>query len=389
MDVGGVGRRIAYWRERRGLTQEQLGALMGLSRRAVQDIEAGARQADPRLSLLERAAEALSIRIEQLLSEREAPARECVDEAEIGALRAVLHRPATHYPDTASAQDAPLAVVYGWNAFQAAHYSSLGRLLPGLIVQAHAAPQDAGVLSTAYQLASATMLKFGDPTSAMIAADRAIATASRQDPVVQACAARRYSDALTGLGDGAAAQAVALETADRLAADLEAAGAAGWSVYGMLLLKSVMGAAGRGDAGTVRTLLAQAGQIAERLGGDANHAWSAFGPTNVRLYEVSAMVVLGDGAAAVTAASAIGREQLEALPRERRAQLLMDLAAGHALTGRADSALLVLLAAERLAPQEVHCRALSRALVSDLMRVARPLPEHGLRGLAARCGLAP
>lgn len=388
MDVGGVGRRIAYWRERRGMTQEQLGALLGLSRRMVQDIEAGLRQSDPRLSLLESAADALSVPIEALLADREVVPRECVDASEIGELRTVLHRPPVHYPDADDGREAPRAVVYGWNAFQAAHYSSLGRLLPGLIVQAHAAvPDDAGTLSTAYQLASATMLKFGDPTSAMIAADRAIATAAGVDPVVQASAARRYSDALTHLGDGDGAQDAALHAANRLADDLESAGPAGWSVYGMLLLKSVMAAAERGDAGTVRSLLGQAGRIAERLGRDANYQWSAFGPTNVLLYEVAAMVVLGDGAAAVTAAAAIGRPQIEALPRERRAQLMMDLAAGHALTGRADSALLVLLAAERLAPQEVHCRASSRALVGNLMRAARPLPESGLRGLAARCGI--
>lgn len=255
-------------------------------------------------------------------------------------------------------------------------------------MQAHGCgPDDAGILSTAYQLASATMLKFGDPTSAMIAADRAIAEADGCDPVVAASAARRYSDALTHLGDGVGAQEAALRAADRLSGDLEAVGPAGWSVYGMLLLKSAMGAAARGDAGTVRSLLAQAAQIAERLRGDANHVWSAFGPTNVRLYEVAAMVALGDGAAAVTAAASIGQVQLEALPRERRAQFLMDLAAGHALTGRVDSALLVLLAAERLAPQEVHCRAVARTLVSDLMRATRPMPGNGLRALAARCGI--
>jgi hypothetical protein len=47
-----------------------------------------------------------------------------VDEAEIGALRAVLHRPPVHYLVAGEGEDASRAVVYGWNAFQAAHYSS-------------------------------------------------------------------------------------------------------------------------------------------------------------------------------------------------------------------------------------------------------------------------
>lgn len=89
------------------MTQEQLGTLIGLSRRAVQDIDAGLRQSDPRLSLLERAAEALSIPIESLFSDRDTAVRECVDATEIADLRAVLHRPAAHYPMAGDPGDAP------------------------------------------------------------------------------------------------------------------------------------------------------------------------------------------------------------------------------------------------------------------------------------------
>lgn len=387
MDVAGIGPRIAYWRERRGMTQQELGDLMGLSRRMVQDIEAGVRQRDPRLSLIERAAHALQVPIDVLLSDRQAPERECVDEAEMGALRSAVHRPGAHYP-TVGAPDARSAVWHAWSAFQAAHYSSLGRLLPGLIAQAHAAAA-ADVLSTAYQLASATLIKFGDPVTGMLAADRAIAAAQGAGPAVEGSASRRYADALIHLGHGDAALDALDHAAARLAADLEAEGEAGWSVHGMLLLKAVMAAAERGDGATVRSLLGQAGRIAERLGRDANHMFSAFGPTNVRLHEVAAMVVLGDGAAAVAAGSRIDRSALEQLPCERRAQLLMDLAAGHFLLGRPDSALVVLLAAESLAPQEVRCRASSRKLVGDLVRGASPMPESRLRALAGRCGLEP
>lgn len=242
-------------------------------------------------------------------------------------------------------------------------------------------------MSTAYQLASATLIKFGDPVTGMLAADRAMSAAEDAGPVVAGSAARRYADALIHLGHGDAAIEVLERAADRLSDDLEHAGPAGWSVHGMLLLKAVMAAAERQDAATVRSLLAQAARIADRLEGDANHMFSAFGPTNVRLHEVAAMVVLGDGAAAVAAAARIDRDALGALPRERRAQLLMDLAAGHFLAGRPDTALLVLLAAEELAPQEVHCRASSRQLVGDLAAGSRPIPEPRLRALAGRCGL--
>jgi transcriptional regulator with XRE-family HTH domain len=378
---------MAYWRERRSLSQTALGELMGMSLRAIQDIEAGVRQADPRLSLVESAAAALSVPIEALLSDGPAPSRECVDEAEIAAIREVLHRPRAHFPKRAPAEQPAKGVAYGWGAFQTSHYGTIGRFLPGLIVEA--AVDGGDPLSYAYQLASATMVKFGEAGDAMLAADRAMAAAETGGPIVQASASRRYSDALSLIGDHSAAVDAALTAADRLERDLHAHGAAGWSVYGMLLLKACMGAAARGDAAGVRSLLASAARIAAELPADSNEAWSAFNSTNVKLYGVAAYVALGDGAAAVSAATRISQDDLANLPRERRAHFMTDLATGHALTGALDSALLVLLAAERLAPEEVHCRASTRALVLDLWNGARPMPETRLRALASRCGVKP
>jgi transcriptional regulator with XRE-family HTH domain len=91
MDTSGIGRRIAYWRERRRMTQADFGALLGKSRRWVQDLEGGQRQSDPRLSVLEGAARILSVRLEDLLSST--PVRselECVDAAELTAIRETL-----------------------------------------------------------------------------------------------------------------------------------------------------------------------------------------------------------------------------------------------------------------------------------------------------------
>jgi hypothetical protein len=54
-------------------------------------------------------------------------------------------------------------------------------------------------------------------------------------------------------------------------------------------------AAYQGDPITSRALLNEAGSTAHRLGADANHAFTAFGPTNVGVHRVSAAVTLGDG----------------------------------------------------------------------------------------------
>jgi len=377
---------MAYWRERRGLSQTALGERMGMSLRAIQDIEAGLRQADPRLSLVESAARALTVPLEAMLSDDAAPDRECVDESEMAAIRDVLHRPRAHFPEREAADLPAKGVAYGWAAFQKSHYGTIGRFLPGLIIDASVSGGES--LSSAYQLASATMVKFGEQGDAILAADRAMAAAEDADPVVQASASRRYSEALMHLGDHGAAVEVALTAADRLEHDLRAYGAAGWSVQGMLLLKACMGAAARGDASSVRSLLGSAARIAAELPPDANEVWSAFNSTNVKLYGVAAYVALGDGVAAVSAATHISQDDLATLPRERCAHFMTDLAAGHALTGAFDSALLVLLAAERVAPQEVHCRASTRELVTALMAGSRPMPETRLRALAARCGVS-
>jgi transcriptional regulator with XRE-family HTH domain len=52
------GRRVAYWRDRRRITQADLGALIGKSRRWVQAVEAGECQADPQVSVVEAVARA-------------------------------------------------------------------------------------------------------------------------------------------------------------------------------------------------------------------------------------------------------------------------------------------------------------------------------------------
>jgi transcriptional regulator with XRE-family HTH domain len=395
VDIGTVGRRVAYWRERRGMTQADFGALMGFSRRWVQDLEGGQRQSDPRLSVLERAAQVLSIPIEALLSDRGAAAgRECVDAAEAAALRDVIHRPVGIGGESAAGpgnvREVARNTAYGWDAFQASHYGAIGRLIPELVTCAHRYGAEASAtLSMTYQLATAALLKFGDADTALLAADRGLAAASvSEEPLVTAGAVRRYADALLHLGNHGAAVDLATATAERLGADLERMGAAGLSVLGMLLLKAAMAAAGRGDAPGARSLLDGAASIAEQQGCDANHEWTAFGPTNVRLHRVAALVMLGEGATAVEAAARIDPGALAELPRERRAHLMIDLAVAQALAGRRDTSLLVLLSAERLAPQEVHCRERTRTLIAELAAAARPAPGTQLRELAGRCGLA-
>jgi hypothetical protein len=91
-------------------------------------------------------------------------------------------------------------------------------------------------------------------------------------------------------------------------------------------------------------------------------------------------------AAAGAADNRIEPAALASLPRERRAAHLVDVAHGLAITGQRDKAVSTLLAAERLAAQEVHCRTYAREVITGLARTSVPVPSRELRGLAERAG---
>ena len=166
----------------------------------------------------------------------------------------------------------------------------------------------------------------------------------------------------------------------------------------MLYLKGAMAQAAAAEADDKNTaalaravpdFLDQADEHAARLGGDDNRLWTSFGPTNVALYRVAAHVQLSEGADAVAVAAGIPTPARNALPRERRAHLLTDLAHGQAQAGLRDAAVDTLLTAERLAFEEVVRRPRTKRLVEDvlLLGTGSAAADRRLRELADRCGL--
>ncbi|MCQ8829570.1 hypothetical protein [Streptomyces malaysiensis] len=219
------------------------------------------------------------------------------------------------------------------------------------------------------------------------AADRAVMAAERSgDAVAIAGAARHVCDAMFHRGNSREAVEFATATASRHQRDLVRS-SQGLSVLGMLYLKASLAAAHAEHRSDVPGLLEAAGDAAERLGVDGDALWTAFGPTNVSIHRVSALARMHDGADAVAAAAQIEQTGLSALPRERRAAHLVDVARGLTQAGRREEAVTKLLEAEREAPEEVHCRPRTRRLVEDLRLLGAGSAEGPLRGLAGRCGL--
>ncbi|WP_098019143.1 helix-turn-helix domain-containing protein [Streptomyces sp. b62] len=416
MDIPGIGRRVAYWRERRRLSQSDFGRLMGQSRRWVQDFEGGQRQANPNIDVLYRAMTVLQVPLEALLYST--PGRDCLDAVELDAIRTVLQRHDV-ITGTADSSDAdPLPVETLWNrlvharsAFEAGAYASLGTAVPQLLIDTnraaarHSGDEQLGafrVLAMALNLAESASIKFGAPELAIQSGNRAVAAAERsEDPVIMGLAACHLSDAMTHHGQAPAATAFAVAAAGRLTSDLVTAGADGLSVLGTLYLKAAMAQASAAQsapdtraATAVPVHLDQANDYAAQLGDGGGvpatfgaRTWTSFGATNVGLYRVAASVQLSEGEDAVTAAGDISVAARAALPRERRAHHLVDLARAYQQVGRREKAVDTLLDAEREAKEEVLCRPRTKQLVEDLRLLGVGGAEGRLQALAGRCGL--
>lgn len=403
-DLDGITRRIVHWRKRRGLSQQEFGDRLGRSRSWVAQFELGGRQADPRISVLERISRVLDVPLEQLLSGGSGCARPEekpeTHETEAAAIRSALQRYDVicgRAPDRGVSRDSVEYVArqaaYGWDAYQAAHYSTLGRLLPPLVVDAQRIAAGAGcaeawaAASRVYQLAAAVLVEFADGATAWHAADRGALAAERSaDPVVIASAARQVAHAMATLGRSAAALEVCLAAAGRLEDELARAGGDGVSALGMLYLTAAVCAADAGDQDRTAGLIGRAREYAGLLGCDANHQWSGFGPTNTLIHEVSALIRLRQDARAVEAARRIDPDALASLPRERRTHHLAELAAAQVRVGLYDEALGTLLAAEQVASHEAHRRPHTRAAIA-LLAEAMPMPSTRLRALARRSGV--
>src|SRR5256714_2140295 len=402
-----VGRQVARWRARRGLTRQQFADLCGRSVSWVDKIERGER-ALLRLPMLERVAEVLRLSVDMLTGPDQARAAvsRCLDAFEVSAIREALQRydAITMLLRSPLSADSPPDVnrvqrqlEYAWSAFQNAHYSMLGRVLPGLLHEAqdavalHSGDEQTNAqraLSQAYQVTASALWKMKETDLAWLAAERALVLAEAiGDPLLISDAARRVAQGLMATNHGGQALGLLRADIDRLEPGIGTASAEYLSLYGMLFLLGGVVAARQGQSAVARELHREGQDIAARLGDDRNERWTAFGPTNVVVHQVAALVDLGDGGAAVQVGSGVRSAGLAKLPRERRANFFVDIARGHALDGRRDEAVKALLQSEQCAPDEVRCRPLAMTVIEDLQRKGPGQPPLPLRQLAARVGL--
>ncbi|PZS34909.1 MAG: XRE family transcriptional regulator [Pseudonocardiales bacterium] len=398
-----IGERVAWYRRRRGMTQEVLAGLVGRTADWLGKVENNRIPID-RLSVLTALAEALDLTVGDLIAEP-SPLEWTADSGRmtVPALRAALvdyrqvMRVLNRAPETSGPElgDLQAQVTVVLDAYQQSRYGYVTSRLPSLLAVARSADRTnvgsdsrraRSLLAMTYQAAAMILTKLGDTDLAWMAADRGLTAAQdSENPVIIGSLFRSVTYSL--LSNGRYTEAVRLthDAADYLRPGLAKASPDFLSIFGTLFLAGAMAAARNQDRGTTRIFLAEADQTAQRLGRDGNHFWTAFGPTNVAIHRVSTAMELGDVQVAIDLGS---RVNASPLPTERRIRHAIELARAYSTWNRGDEALAELLHAEREAPEQVRHHYISRRLVLGWVRQQRGKPSPQLTGLAQRLRVA-
>lgn len=273
--------------------------------------------------------------------------------------------------------------------FQASRYSALAERLPQLIESCDAAGDMVApdLRAEVFNAAVQALIRVGAGTIEWVAADRAMSAAHASgNPRVIASVTRNMAILCRRSGRYELAQRLALEAADALPVRGRQVSEEALSLYGILLCNAGYTAAKAGDRTRSDELLNDASDVADRLGVDANARWTAFGPTNVLLFKVSASHALGDAGKAIEYARRVPRGAVR-LP-ERQSRFWVDVAKAWHQWGKPIKCYEALTVAERLAPEEVRSRRVVRELVVDLLTCSQQPRMNGITSFARRVHVA-
>ncbi|WP_344900746.1 helix-turn-helix transcriptional regulator [Actinomadura meridiana] len=392
------GQRVAWHRVRRGLSQEVLAGLVGRTEDWLSKIE-NDRAALDRVSVIRSLADALGISVLDIIGEpmsNGAPSgpvglaevrAALTDYRQLSPLLSAIE--AEHNPPRLDMLRRDLSHVMG--AYQESRYGEMLRLLPPLLTQTrlatseytgddrHAADRLAAFAS---QSAAMILTKFGETDLAWIAAQRGLGSAERsEDPAVIGSLFRSAIHVLYSLGRLTDSTMMTGRASDFLRRELDPKAPGIVSIYGTLLLPGAVAAARAGDRLTAAEYLDEADEMATHLGADANHLWTAFGPTNVKIHRVVTAMALGDVPIALKLIPTI---DVTGLPAERRVRHSLEVVNAYHARNQVAEAIKVLLNSERRAPEQVHEHVMSRQLVLKLRGTVLGKKSKHLADLARR-----
>ncbi|WP_300010597.1 helix-turn-helix transcriptional regulator [Pseudonocardia sp.] len=390
---GPIGERIRIYRLRRGLSQRQLAGLVQRSESWLSQVERGIRSVD-KLSVLIDIAKVLHVKVETLSGRPFALAPN--GDPELDGLAAIQDALGSYpglgvtTPRPAKLSDIERLTTEVHLRYQSADYGAATRILPSLIISVDGlVAESRGVerrqalelQSSVYVAAAKLVTKVGNAELAWLTADRAAGAALHaESPALGAAAAYQVACAFLKNDRLDDAETIALITAENLNDDSPA----GLSLRGALTLIAAVIAGRRNDRGEAMERLQRAQLLADQLGEDANHGWTAFGPTNVAIHRVSTAAELGDAASAIAQAEYVDVSSLPDGLLSRRAQVHIDMAWAYTQRRADAEAVVNLMEAERIAPQTLRYNVVVRELLREMLKRERRTATPGLRALARR-----
>lgn len=399
-----IGERVSWYRRRRGLSQVVFAGLVGRTVDWVSKIENGRARLD-RLSVLATIADVLDVSVADLLGQPT-----LVDwtadsgPKTIPALRRALMSYSALTPSLGGgspAQPTPTGPVdlrvtlnNVYEAYQAGRFTQVTILTPGLLTSSRLAVEaTAGqdrrsanaTLALTYQVAAATLSKLGENDLAWSCSERGLAAAEQTDDVVVVASLfRSVAHSLLGNAQYEDALDVVVRASDSLQSATDGRPAY-LSVFGSLFLVGAIAAARSDDPATARSMLTRATAVAQQLGRDGNHVWTAFGPTNVAIHQVAVAMETNNVQTAVDLGPTV---DVTGQPMERRVRHRLEVARALTAVNRQDDALTLVLDAESDAPEQVRYHYLARHLVQTWIRTSTTKPAPSLAALARRLRVA-
>ncbi|MDA0634363.1 helix-turn-helix domain-containing protein [Nonomuraea sp. CA-218870] len=379
----GIGKRVAYYRSVARLTQQQLADAASIHVGTLRKIERGARGAGD--NILEALAAALGIDPSLLVADRAQASSRIA--AAIPALSAAIA--AYDLPDDGPVRPLPelrAAVAEATTWRLASQYVRITRRLPELLGELLRAgpdhdPDVAALLASACRAADAVAFKFGayDLSARYIELMR-WAAAKTGDPILTSTVA--YVRTETFFASNAHAKGLlALELAIDAAASPDTPPAI--AACGALHMRAAVIAGRTADADAADLHLAEARRLSDQVP-EAIYSGTAFGPSSVRIHEVSVAVSLGRDYVRRALDIVRGWTPPPELPAERRSGFYIELARAQLWSGLPDDAFESLKIARRTAPQHARDHRWVREDAATLRRLKRANSED-LNSFAEWC----
>jgi transcriptional regulator with XRE-family HTH domain len=378
----GTGARIATYRKLRGLTQRGLALKANVAYGTLTKVESGHSMAQP--AVIAAVARALSVNVTQLtgqpyldelrrdnLEQYVQGLRIALDCYDLGPSEDVAPRPVG---------EIRAEVVARCRDMRAGRLEVVAGAMPGLLDELGALIAGDGadaatwaVMAQGYHCVFDVATTWGFPDLAMVALNRmGWAGAAGDDPLLEPVC--RYHRAIEHLRNGEYRHVSRLlDSALHLACDAPHSRQRA-AVTGQLHLLWSINAARSGDGAESEGHLDVAEQCAARVGEVHDLYWFGFGPTNVAVHRVAALVERSLYDRAVTKAATLQ------IPHDwhatRIAHHFMDLGRAYALLGRDQAALAALARSRAAAPQRTRYHPTTRDTIEHLLDRKRRVPER-------------